>query len=382
MKGLYSFLLCIIAIGILVYLGDSFFDGQIFGIIGVVLFTCLAYINWNKLGKEEHCVNTDTFYPPKNLNTAEVKMIFSNQDTLDDISTNYCGYDIAALIIYLASKGYIKIEMMKKNIGYDFILYKQKEYIEEKKEEKVLMKLLFKDSNRISKENFPSSTIYSAIQGILAKKRDLYFEKKGCATYLGMYAVWLGIILFSIFSIIGFDIFRNAISIIPFVSFILSMFGLASLFAMPGRILRYILSSSIFLVVIFIATFTIEKVELDLWAYPKIVLDTICFIITSICFTNISRRNEEGSLLYREILGFKKFLEMADKNQLEEIIFSDTDYYNKVLPFALVLGKSKNLINKLIDLMPTAPDWYIGDFNADSLNKFCYEIYYATYPKK
>ena len=176
MRIIFPFFITII--GILVYLGDSFLNGQIFGIFGVLTLTVLAYINWNKHGQEKHCIIADTCYPPKNLNPAEVKMIFSNQDTLDDISTNNSGYDIAFLIIYLASKGYIKIEMMKKNIGYDFILYKQKEYSGEKKEEKILMKLLFKNSDKISKEDLSSSTIYSAIQGILAKKKEKYFEKK------------------------------------------------------------------------------------------------------------------------------------------------------------------------------------------------------------
>ncbi len=372
----------IIIIGILIYLGDSFVDGQIFGIFGVLTLTVLAYINWNKHGREEHCIIADTCYPPKNLNTAEVKMIFCNQDTLDDISTNNSGYDIAFLIIYLASKGYIKIEMMKKNIGYDFILYKQKEYSGEKKEEKVLMKLLFKNSDKISKEDLSSSTIYSAIQGILEKKKENYFEKKGCLPYFKMYGLWIGILICSTISIIGFDIFKEAIGIIPFVGIILSMFVLVSLFAIPGKFFRYILSTLLFLGFIFMTTMTIEHVELDSWVYPKIIFDTICFIITSICFTNISRRNEEGNILYQEILGYKKFLEKVDKNQLEEIVNKDKDYYNNILPFALVLGKSELLINKLKDLIFITPDWYEGDFDAKILNKFCYEIFYITYPKK
>ena len=197
-----------------------------------------------------------------------------------------------------------------------------------------------------------------------------------------MYGFWIGILICSTLSIIGFDIFKEAIGIILFVTLVLNGFVLASLFGISGRVLRYILSSILFLGFIFMTTMTIEHVELDSWVYPKIIFDTICFIITSICFTNISRRNEEGNILYQEILGFKKFLEKVDKNQLEEIVNKDTNYYNTILPFALVLGKSELLINKLKDLIPIIPDWYEGKFDAKVLNKFCYEIFYITYPKK
>ena len=39
-----------------------------------------------------------------------------------------------------------------------------------------------------------------------------------------------------------------------------------------------------------------------------------------------------------EIIGFKNFIKLAEKNQLEKMLEQDPQYYYHILPYAQVLG--------------------------------------------
>ena len=65
-------------------------------ILGVIV----AYVVWKKYGKDDQVVDVVSFYPPENMNSLDVA--FAKKG-----STN--SNDVVSLLVYLASKGYIKI---------------------------------------------------------------------------------------------------------------------------------------------------------------------------------------------------------------------------------------------------------------------------------
>ena len=70
-------------------------------IILCVVFILIAYRLWAKYGKDEQVVETVEFYPPEGYNSAEVGLLYNGSaDTKE----------IVSLLIYLANKGYLKIE--------------------------------------------------------------------------------------------------------------------------------------------------------------------------------------------------------------------------------------------------------------------------------
>lgn len=65
-----------------------------------LLLLIISLIIWYIYGKQDKPIETLEFYPPENLNSLEIWYIYKRR--ADDV-------DIIALLIYLASKGYIKI---------------------------------------------------------------------------------------------------------------------------------------------------------------------------------------------------------------------------------------------------------------------------------
>lgn len=70
-------------------------------IIGLV-FVIIADRLWAKFGKDKEVVETVEFYPPEGYNSAEVGYLYYGDANDNNI--------ITSLLLYLASKGYIKIE--------------------------------------------------------------------------------------------------------------------------------------------------------------------------------------------------------------------------------------------------------------------------------
>ena len=74
---------------------------SIFVIFLCAIFILIAYGIWVKYGKDEQVIETVEFYPPAGYNSAEVGFLYKGYaDTKDIIS----------LLIYLADKGYLRIE--------------------------------------------------------------------------------------------------------------------------------------------------------------------------------------------------------------------------------------------------------------------------------
>ncbi len=73
----------------------------IFVIILCTIFVLIAFRLWAKYGKNKQVVETVEFYPPEGYNSAEVGFLYNG-------TVNREG--IMSLLIYLANKGYLRIE--------------------------------------------------------------------------------------------------------------------------------------------------------------------------------------------------------------------------------------------------------------------------------
>ena len=80
-----------------------------------VIFVLIADKLWRKYGKDNKVIETVEFYPPEGLNSAEVAYLYKGENSNEGV---------VSLLIYLADKGYIKIEEEKDK----FVIKKLKEY--------------------------------------------------------------------------------------------------------------------------------------------------------------------------------------------------------------------------------------------------------------
>lgn len=103
-------------------------------------------------------------------------------------------------------------------------------------------------------------------------------------------------------------------------------------------------------------------------------------VITFLSSSAADARTAKGVEAKEHILGLKLYLNVAEKDRLEKLQGPDAEYaantaepkktvklFEKLLPYAMVLGVEKQWANQFQDLYKTPPDWYSGTwttFNA------------------
>ena len=107
-----------------------------------------------------------------------------------------------------------------------------------------------------------------------------------------------------------------------------------------SKIFNYIFSIGLYGVIV--------AIELFICNIP-IVLKIIIFITTaliSIFSSQIPRRNQYSKEKLAEIVGFRIFIKVAEKDRLEKLIEEEPQYFYDTLPYAQVLNLTKVWQNK------------------------------------
>lgn len=84
------------------------------------------------------------------------------------------------------------------------------------------------------------------------------------------------------------------------------------------------------------------------------------------------KRTAYGNEMLGKIRGFKRFLETAEKPQLEKLVQQNPEYFYNILPYTYVLGVSEKWISQFETIALKAPDWYdsTNDFNIHNFGNF------------
>ena len=151
-------------------------------IIFPMLSLLIALLLWFKYGKDEKYQKKLTPYPPKDINSLELGYIYKG---------NVTEASIASLLIYLANKGYLKIEPIEEKslfkTTYNLKIIKQKEYTDTNLNEKLFLNDLFLDRTHPNNENNPKynneiislciDDSYYDISKNLDNQKTKFFEK-------------------------------------------------------------------------------------------------------------------------------------------------------------------------------------------------------------
>jgi hypothetical protein len=70
------------------------------------------------------------------------------------------------------------------------------------------------------------------------------------------------------------------------------------------------------------------------------------------------RKTREGALLNEELLGFREFIDRAEKDRIEALAKDDPTLFDRVLPFALVFGLEDKWADAFRDMYREPPSWY------------------------
>ena len=382
----------------------------------LIIFCCccvgFVYFIWRKYGESNEIIETIEYYPPDGYNSAEVSFLYKGATDKEDI---------VSLLIYLANKGYIKIEdgdkklsALNKNKG--FKITKLKDYDGHDENEKMFLDGLFKSSGTIDfkkyrelKKEEKETGVKMSYQDILDKTasedkkivvteddlRDNCFyivvdnikknieSKANKAKIFDINAMsklkWviLTMVLIVIFGIskvivsqnVGTNIFEKILAIAVLFPFVAG--GPAwSMYKSYKKMKHDIVFETVFNV-ISIGLICMTVID-SAFSFITYMLAGIAIFILSRLMNDIPKRNQYGRELLGRIKGFKTFLETAEKPRLEMLVAENPEYFYDILPYTYALGVSDVWIKQFETISIVPPTWYdsTSDFDINNFSSF------------
>lgn len=250
----------------------------------LIIISIVSFISWTKYGRDyDKYSKTVEFYPPEDLDAAQIGYIYGEK-SIKKLTT--------ALIVSLASKGYISIE--EENKTYKIInISKEKSKLNKLSiTEQIVYQELFKngDTNNLSQDRSFSNVfkkISSCLEKIISKKiNDSASNKRMNIT--------LVLLVISVVSWVVSYLYINDMN--------------------PKYNLLYLVS--------FISIF-----------------------ITGFISIFMDRKTTYGEMINAKILGFRDYLNTAEKDQINDCVLKNPNYFYDILPYTYVLGISKKWID-------------------------------------
>ncbi len=371
-------------------------------LIFIIIFAIVIFISWLKFGKDYHYSETVEFYPPEGYDSAAIGYIYKKES----------GRKLAiSLIVELASKGVIRIDEsddkktrtitnlcsvdINKAINRKIGITKLKDAKAGTEKSKLDKYFGDKDTAVITEkhEDFYSSTKSMVKNGYLRIDYDTINDyskeainniteqiKKNANDNLSKLTTNERIVYDQLFVNSDVNILEKDTDFyIVFTNLNSNLQQELDAKIDESKSYTYMIISSIlvfFGVFYFMFAFNIyEDLNPKYSILYGISIIAICLSVVFILLMN--RKTTYGSQILAKIKGFKKYLETAEKSQLEGLVNQNPNYFYDILPYAYVLGVSKKWIEKFENIpMPEVNMGNFDYFDTDSYNSLSDSVSY------
>ena len=357
-------------------------------VVIIISLACalISYRLWAKYGKDDEVIETVEFYPPEGYNSAEVGFLYEGFASRQSI---------ISLLIYLANKGYLKIEETEEKEGTElsgnskgFRITKLKEYDGNNENERIFFNGLFKRkkktvdmdlaTNTSSKTSVTASDLYNnfyltldKIENNLNSKKNKIFESvaSGKVKWLIMMVILL-IILITIKPMLEYGDKGAIIFALIFPCCGLSIIVEALTGNAKPKSIAIIIGG------------LFGGIPVAFLVFPALIQNSmymVMYIVGIVCISVIllfakimPKRTPYGNEMLGKLRGFKRFLETAEKPQLESLVTQNPEYFYNILPYTYALGVSDVWISQFESIALKAPNWYDSsdDFDMHSFGTF------------
>lgn len=322
-----------------------------------------AFVIWYLWGRDDKTIDVIEFYPPDDLNSAEIALLYQGKVSSEDLTS---------MIVYLASKGYLSIDDRTEEAAFglikshDFVLKKVKDYDGDNSIEKRFFDGLFAGRDIVSKDML-TNKFYRVLNDIAEDmnskdNQKIIFESTSLSKKIPM------TIMISVSLLVGL---------------------IRALYAAEGDITAAIFTSLFPLIAVLVASQVSFR--------KKNIANNIFLIFWSLCFGGgalaapifslagtapfflgmiglslacsmgmiilrffVPKRTPYGQEMLGRIRGFKHFLEIADKDKLETLVSENPSYFYDILPYTYVLDVSDKWIENFEDIAIEPAHWYHG----------------------
>ncbi|MBC3804963.1 DUF2207 domain-containing protein, partial [Acetobacterium fimetarium] len=339
-----------------------------------ILSILAAALIWFFTGRDEKPVEPVEFYPPHGFTPSQVGFIVDGD--LDKP-------EVISLLMYWADKGYMTIEQVDKK---KFIFHKVKNLPDTAEDfEQTFFVNLFDQKDSFSTASVPTS-FYDTIVATKSQIKS-YFDLPENK-------------LFTKSSMVGFG-FITLIMCFPLLALVINgayasnmltgfwdgliMIGFAALFAMVPTIisvnmittaLRNRLGTStrkttgrliagIILTIVFALIAMIASMLLGFESIVPVLLALLATYATAVFQIVAEKRTETGRQWLGEVLGFKNFIEKAEKDRILALVNENPQYFYNILPYAYVLGITDKWAKNFESIAIEQPSWYYGHTYGD-----------------
>ncbi len=290
---------------------DYRYNGIYWLLLPCIVFAGMFFL-WKKYGKDDEVTVQTEFYPPENISPGISGYIIDGK--LDR-------RDLTALIPYWGAGGFLKIVETEHKFMLGLIKTKEYEFIKLKdlpesspSFEKTFFKGIFKTGDHVKLSDL-KDVLYISMNAAKDQlkgeiDRNDYYVKysRGMAVFFSI----LGIIIFVI--------------------------GVVQLFTLWYE---------------------------NKWLGIALIASAISILIFGLL---MSKKTPKGTALYQKLLGFKEFIKSVEKDRLQEFLKQDQNYFDKVLPYAIVFDVADKWKDKLKGLDIPPPSWYSGVYAGNNFN--------------
>ncbi len=333
-----------------------------------IVFFIISFHLWKKYGKDDKTFINPEYSAPKGCNSLDVG--FFHKGRADST-------DVLSLLVYLANKGYLRIEEIKsekKSIfkaEEKFKLIKVKKYDGKDENEKMFLEGLFESGNEVTRSDLYNK-FYRTTNKIISNRNDKknkreILEKTGLKQAFAFVAATLSFIFAVAPAMIDYNE-EETLMLALVWPFYLMVMAFALLFGVfKGRRGK---TSAVACVVVGVIIFAIALLPLMIFVLPIVLLhitytigfvvDIVMFIAIIICALFMPKRTKYGLEMYAKTEGFRQFLESVEKDRIEKMVEENPNCFYDILPFTYTFGISDKWIEKFEDINLQAPDWYSG----------------------
>jgi len=336
--------------------------------LAITILLIIAIIVCHLMVKRGHVTKSIEFYPPDGISSAEVGTIID--DSADLI-------DLASLIPWLAGQGYLSIQEVKKNGLVSKLMGKTDLMLTKRKDlppsapayQRKMMNMLFKKGDQVRMSDIGEqpqaiTSITQSLKGCFKGKRQL------TTTKILPVCLYLLLIIFGSLALGTNSVEKTLDSdaiILAFIAYgIPFLIGFIGRMAMSTRDLigkmwvrvLVITAKALCMVIVWLGYYFGTN---DYGAPMGFGQIAALFIVSFILGELAGRFNVNTPYrleMMGRLLGFKEFIETAERSRLEHLQHDDPNYYYTILPYAMVFGLSDKWAKLFKDINVEKPDWY------------------------
>lgn len=328
-------------------------------IIPALALVFISYILFIIFRRSRVIIRLHEVYPPNDITSAEAGYV---------MDASIKPEDIASLILYWASKGYISISQTEEE---EFMLTKLKELPPRRnKYEKYLFEQFFDQESTVSasglNEKFHSSAdiVKNFIIEHYSKRESRLFSTVSaglCKLFpiASALLVW-ATLYFTVFNNVRSFVFALLLTLPGMLTINLPLAYLNDTIRLWNDLHTKKRYSRLILAIIISAAFLVGF-ALYMYAHQLpltglLISYSAAFI--ALCGAFLRKRTRFGAELLGKLLGLKSFLEKVEKSGIVHLTNHNPNYFYEILPYAYVFGITDKLADKFNNTTACPPDWY------------------------